>query len=90
MVDAVILINVIPGEEQRIKQELLQIEKIKTCRITFGEYDIVAEVMNLDKIRSLGSIMTKKIRQIPGVTKSVTLIISESLENNNSHVTDTE
>ena len=90
MVDAVILINVIPGEEQRIKKELLKIEEIKTCRITFGEYDLVAELFNLDKIKSLGSIMTKKVRQIPGVTKSVTLIISESLENNNSHITTTK
>ncbi|WP_455142135.1 Lrp/AsnC ligand binding domain-containing protein [Candidatus Hodarchaeum mangrovi] len=89
MVDAVILINVIPGEEQRIKQELLKIDEIKNCRITFGEYDLVAEVNNLDKIRSLGSIMTRKIRQIPGVTKSVTLIISESLENDNSHINTT-
>ena len=83
MVDAIVLLCVIPGEEHQVKTALLQLEEVKSCRITFGEYDLCAEVQT-PKIKALGSLMTKQIRQIQGVTKSITLIISESLSNNNN------
>ncbi|MFX0049930.1 MAG: Lrp/AsnC ligand binding domain-containing protein [Candidatus Hodarchaeota archaeon] len=80
MVDAVVLLCVIPGEEHRVKKALIAIDEVKTCRITFGEYDLCLEVQT-EKIKHLGSLITKKVRQIEGVTKSITLIISESLNN---------
>lgn len=82
MVDAVVLLCVFPGKEHPVKDEISRIEQVKSCRVTFGEYDLVAEVQT-EKIKELGTLMTKKIRAIEGITKSVTLIISESLENNN-------
>ncbi len=82
MVDALILICVIPGREYDIKTALIGIDEVKTCRITFGEYDLCAEVQTND-IKELGALITKKVRQIQGVTKSITLIISESLTNGN-------
>ncbi len=80
MVDAVILLCVMPGKEQDIRDQILELEEVKKCKITFGEYDLYAEIQAAD-VRSLGHFVTKEIRQIPNVTKSVTLIISESLEN---------
>ncbi|MFX0016620.1 MAG: Lrp/AsnC ligand binding domain-containing protein [Promethearchaeota archaeon] len=81
MVDAVVLLCVFPGKEHLVREEIKKIDQVKTCRITFGEYDLVAEVQT-DQVKALGTLMTKKIRAIEGITKSVTLIISESLENN--------
>lgn len=83
MVDAVVLLCVYPGKEHYVKEEINKIEQVKSCRITFGEYDLVTEVQT-DKVKSLGTLMTKKIRSIEGITKSITLIVSESLENNNN------
>ncbi|MHA2202329.1 MAG: Lrp/AsnC ligand binding domain-containing protein [Candidatus Hodarchaeales archaeon] len=82
MVDAVVLLCVYPGKEHLVKEEIAKIDQVKSCRITFGEYDLVVEVQT-DKVKSLGTLMTKRIRAIEGITKSVTLIISESLENSN-------
>ena len=81
MVDAIVLISVIPGKEHSIKEEMSEIDEIKSCRITFGEYDLVVEVQT-DEIKSLGSLMTKRIRGIEGITRSVTLIMSDSIGGN--------
>ena len=80
MVDAVILLCVMPGKEQDIKDNILELEEVKKCQITFGEYDLFIEIQAAN-VRALGTFVTKEIRRVAGVTKSVTLIISESLEN---------
>ncbi len=49
--------------------------------ITFGEYDLFLDIQAKD-VKNLGTFVSKQIRQVPGVTKSITLIISESLEDN--------
>lgn len=85
MVDAIVLLCVYPGKEHYVKEEISKIDQVKSCRITFGEYDLVAEVQT-DQVKSLGTLMTKKIRGVDGITKSVTLIISESLTNNVNEV----
>lgn len=83
MVDAVVLLCVYPGKEHSVKEEISKITQVKSCRITFGEYDLVAEVQT-DKVKSLGTLITKRIRSVEGITKSITLIISESLENDSN------
>jgi DNA-binding Lrp family transcriptional regulator len=80
MVDAVILLCVMPGKEQEIKDKILELEEVKKCQITFGEYDLFVEVQAVD-VKSLGTFVTKEIRKVGSITKSITLIISESLEN---------
>ncbi|MHA1206111.1 MAG: Lrp/AsnC ligand binding domain-containing protein [Candidatus Hodarchaeales archaeon] len=80
MIDAVILLCVMPGKEQEIKDQILKLEEVKKCKITFGEYDLFVEIQAAD-VKSLGTFVTKEIRRVASVTKSVTLIISESLEN---------
>lgn len=81
MVDAVILLCVMPGTEQSVKGKVLELDGVKKCNITFGEYDLYLDV-KAKNVKSLGSFVTKEIRRITGVTKSITLILSESLENN--------
>jgi DNA-binding Lrp family transcriptional regulator len=80
MIDAVILLCVMPGKEQEIKDQILKLEEVKKCQITFGEYDLFVAIQAAD-VKSLGTFVTKEIRRVASVTKSVTLIISESLEN---------
>ena len=81
MVDAIILLCVMPGTEQTVKEQILELDEVKNCKITFGEYDLYLEV-KAKNVKSLGSFVTKEIRKVSGVTKSITLIISESLEDN--------
>lgn len=82
MIEAIVLLCVIAGKEQQIKEVLKQVDEVKACRITFGEYDLLLEVKT-EKIKYLGTLITKKIRSIEGVTKTATLIISDSLNNEN-------
>jgi DNA-binding Lrp family transcriptional regulator len=81
MVDAVILLCVMPGTEQSVKEAVLELDGVKKCNITFGEYDLYLDI-KVKNVKSLGTFVTKEIRRVSGVTKSVTLIISESLEDN--------
>jgi DNA-binding Lrp family transcriptional regulator len=81
MVDAIILLCVLPGEEQAVKEKILELEQVQKCLTTFGEYDLFIDIQAKD-VKSLGSLVSREIRRVPGVTKSITLIISESLENN--------
>ncbi|MFX0087107.1 MAG: Lrp/AsnC ligand binding domain-containing protein [Candidatus Hodarchaeota archaeon] len=80
MIQAIVLLCTMPGNEQQIKEELLKIKEVKSCRITFGEYDLILEVYT-EKIKYLGTLITKKIRSVEGVTKTATLIIGDSLNN---------
>ncbi len=81
MVDAVILLCVMPGTEQTVKEKVLELNEVRKCNITFGEYDLFLDV-KAKNVKTLGSFVTKEIRRVSGVTKSITLIISESLEDN--------
>ena len=73
MVTAIVLLCVIPGEEYRVQEELLQLEEVEKASITFGEYDLFLEVQ-VPKIKMLGQLISRKIRKIEGVQKTVTLI----------------
>ena len=80
MIEAIVLLCVIPGNEQQIKEEFMKIEEVKTCRQTFGEYDFILDIYT-EKVKNLGSLISKKIRTVEGITKTVTLIISDTLNN---------
>jgi DNA-binding Lrp family transcriptional regulator len=73
MVIAIVLLCVIPGDEYRVQDELLELEEVKKASITFGEYDLFLEVQ-VPKIKMLGPLISRKIRQIEGVQRTVTLI----------------
>lgn len=80
MIEAIVLLCVLPGNEQKITEEFMKIEEVKSCRQTFGEYDLILDV-HTKKVKNLGSLISKKIRHVEGITKTVTLIISDSLNN---------
>ena len=80
MIEAIVLLCVLPGNEQKITEEFMKIEEIQSCRQTFGEYDLILDVYT-KKVKNLGSLISKKIRHVEGITKTVTLIISDSLNN---------
>ena len=78
MVDAIVLLCVIPGSEYRIKDELQKVDGVTNSRITFGEYDLFVE-LTTDNIKDLGRLVSRQIRTITGVTKSITLILTDQI-----------
>jgi len=69
-----VLINCDLGTEDDVISELKTIEGIKEIFIAFGAYDILvkAEAENIETLRD--TIITWKIRKIPGIRTTLTLM----------------
>ncbi len=74
MVIAFVLISCDLGTEDNVISELNTIEGIKEIFVTFGVYDIIvkAEAENFETLRD--TIITWKIRKIPGIRSTLTLM----------------
>jgi len=70
-----ILINVEAKKENEVYDALSKIKEVEGIREVFGQYDIIAriEARNLKAMRSL---IITKVRSIPGVIATTTLITS--------------
>jgi len=74
VVSSYVLISCDPGSEEDVISELNTIEGIKEIFVTFGVYDILvkAEAENFETLRD--TIITWKIRKIPGIRSTLTLM----------------
>lgn len=77
--EAVLLINCIPGKEDEISQKLRTLPWIKFVYLVYGTYDIVViiDVPTRDDLRTL---VTKHIRGINGILSTTTLLVYERYE----------
>jgi len=74
VVSSYVLISCDPGSEEDVISELNTIEGIKEIFVAFGVYDILvkAEAENFEILRD--TIITWKIRKIPGIRSTLTLM----------------
>ena len=77
MVEAYIIITVAIGKENHVFDGLCKVKEITDVSILYGEWDIVAKVKT-DKIEDLDPLVTGKIRTIPGVKTTITMIVARS------------
>jgi len=75
MVVGVTMINVVPGEEKSVYNELIKIQEIRDVFHVFGEYDFVA-VMEVEGLSALNKLVDR-IREINGVTATKTIVGAE-------------
>ena len=75
MATAYILVYAESGAEQKVAEELALLDFVKDVDIVYGEYDVIAKIMSDDIDKLTGSILSK-IRPIPGVSKTSTLIVA--------------
>lgn len=68
-----VLITAHPGYEQRILDALTRIPEIREINPLFGEYDIVCKI-EFTHYAVLNSIVLKKIRPLPGIKDTKTMI----------------
>jgi len=68
-----VLINCDPGFEKEIIESLKHMDYVKEVRGTFGIYDIIAKIEDLEGIK-VKEIITMKIRKLPHVRSTLTLI----------------
>ena len=77
MINAYILLNMKPGNNDKAIKEMRKIEDIAKISVVAGEYDIVirAQVKSLDGLLKV----TDKIQMIDGVIKTTTQVIEKEI-----------
>ncbi len=76
MAEAIVLINTDIGTEEEVLQTLSEIEGVTEAYIVYGVYDIVAKV-KAETTEALKEIISSRIRRIPKVRSTLTMIIVE-------------
>jgi len=72
---AFVLISLLQCDEQKVLEELKELEEIKKAFILFGEWDILAEV-ELNDAEQLGTFVMDKIRSREDVKLTSSLIVA--------------
>lgn len=76
MPTAYILVNCTLGSEEKIISELTDLPDVKEVRGTYGVHDVFVKVRSNDT-ESMNNTITNKIRKVPGITSTVTLVVIE-------------
>jgi DNA-binding Lrp family transcriptional regulator len=71
---AYILLNVVLGKEKEILAAVKEIEEVQEAYITMGSFDLILMVETADT-KDLRPLVSNKIRIIPGVRQSMTVIV---------------
>lgn len=73
---AYILVNCTLGSEERIITEIAKLPDVREVRGTYGVHDIFVKVKS-DNTETMNHTITSRIRKIPGITSTVTLVVIE-------------
>ena len=72
---AYVLFKVSSGTERDVCQKLVDFEEVIEADIVFGEYDVIARML-VDNLDTLEEFISEKIRNVPNVLVTSTMIIS--------------
>ena len=67
-----VLINVKPGEEFEVYQQVKGMDYVVDATILFGDYDIIIK-LNAADLSIIAKTVVDTIRQLPGITDTKTL-----------------
>ena len=73
---AYVLFKVASGTEREVAQKMVEFEEVMQADVVFGEYDVIARVTT-DDLGKLQDFVSDKIRTIPNVLVTSTMIISK-------------
>ena len=76
MPKAYVLINVESGFEDDVLRELRSIENVDEAYFSYGVYDIITKIKS-ESMEQLKEMVTKRIRSLPKVRSTLTLILTE-------------
>jgi DNA-binding Lrp family transcriptional regulator len=71
-----ILVNCTMGAEVNIINEVAKLSDVKEVRGTYGVHDIFIKVKS-DNVETMNHTITTKVRRVPGITSTVTLVVIE-------------
>jgi len=73
MVTGLVLVKLMPGKEQQTLTKLRALECVVHMSAVFGRWDLVLD-METEDMPSLSNVVVQKIRSIPGVLSTETLV----------------
>lgn len=76
MPSAFVLFNVEAGSEEKVLKKLRETEGLQEAYVSYGAYDLIAKV-KADTMEKLKETVTYKLRIIPNVRSTLTLIMME-------------
>jgi DNA-binding Lrp family transcriptional regulator len=76
MITAYILAKIETGKEEEIFRRIKGLSEVKKAAATFGTYDMVIETA-FQNIESLDEFIFAKLRKIPGIAETVSIITSK-------------
>ena len=76
MLTCFILIRVQANMEDKVYDSLSKVKEIEGIREVFGEYDMIARI-EAKNIKDMRSIIITRVRSVPGVNSTTTLITSD-------------
>jgi DNA-binding Lrp family transcriptional regulator len=71
-----VLLNLEPGSEEKVLNEIRTVPNVKKSHRVYGVYDMIAEV-EADSMDALKEIVTWKIRRLGGVRSTLTALVIE-------------
>ena len=76
MISAVVLVNTEMGSQNKVVESIKLVEGVEEAHALYGVYDLLVKIkaMSFDKLKE---IIKLRIRQMAGVTSSLTLMIVE-------------
>lgn len=78
MATAIVLLNVEPRETKRTAETIAAIDGVTEVYSVAGTYDLVA-IVRVGSDEKLADLVTEKIRAVPGIVNSQTLIAFRAL-----------
>ena len=78
MVHAFVMGKIDAGKDKEVFSSLKKIAGIKEAYATYGTYDLIIEV-SLKSVEELDQFVFEKMRKIPGVKETVTIICSNTI-----------
>jgi DNA-binding Lrp family transcriptional regulator len=72
---AIVLINSDIGKESEILDQLCGMNEVEAAFLVYGVYDVVAR-LRCETMESLESAITNRVRRVPGIRSTLTLIVS--------------
>ena len=79
MVKAYILLKVRAGSERIVFNKVKQLKEAKDVNELYGGWDIIVKI-EIEKFEDMDKVITDKIRSIPGIKDSSTMIVAEYLK----------
>ena len=76
MISALVLVNTDLDSQEKVKESLKQIEGVEEAHALYGVYDLIVKIKaaSIDKLKEINK---SHIKQVAGVTSSLTLMLVE-------------